>query len=47
MCKALEAGRPDERAAERLQAVLHAALKVAQAEQHHDSSSLIFVGLLG
>ncbi|KAJ0120058.1 Uncharacterized protein J7T55_000911 [Diaporthe amygdali] len=47
MLEALEAGRSDERAVERLLAILRAALKVAQAEQRHDPGSLVFVGLFG
>ncbi|KAJ4318661.1 hypothetical protein N0V84_006749 [Fusarium piperis] len=47
MRKALEAGRSDEHAVERLVAVLRAALKVAQAEHRHDPGALVFVGLFG
>lgn len=47
MRNALEAGHSDERAIERLRAVLHAALKVAQAEQRHDPNALVFVGVFG
>ncbi|KAL6399368.1 hypothetical protein AUP68_17914 [Ilyonectria robusta] len=47
MREALEAGRSDERAIERLGAVLRAALKLAQAEQRHDPNALIFVGVFG
>ncbi|KAK4236843.1 hypothetical protein C8A03DRAFT_35227 [Achaetomium macrosporum] len=47
MREALEAGRSDERAIERLRAVLRAALKLAQAEQRHDPNALVFVGVFG
>ncbi|VUC21636.1 unnamed protein product [Clonostachys rosea] len=47
MRKALEPGQSDERATERLMAVLRTALKVAQAEQRHDPGALVFVGLFG
>ncbi len=47
MKSALETGRGDERAIDRLHAVLRAALKLAQAEQSHAPNSLIFVGIFG
>ena len=47
MEQALESGRPDERATERLDAVLRAALKLAQSEQRHDPDALMFTGLFG
>ncbi|KAK3185245.1 hypothetical protein K4F52_005945 [Lecanicillium sp. MT-2017a] len=54
MRSALEAGRSDEDAIERLRAVLRAALKLAQAEQRHTHDSetappdpLFFVGIFG
>lgn len=47
MHKALESGRSDERAGERLRAVLRAALKLAQAEQWRDSQAFVFVGVFG
>ncbi|KAE8452710.1 hypothetical protein EG329_013969 [Mollisiaceae sp. DMI_Dod_QoI] len=43
----LETGRGDERAIERLQVVLRAALKLARAEQRHNPNALIFVGAFG
>lgn len=45
--EALESGRSDERAGERLYAVLRAALKLAQAEQRRDSHALVFVFVFG
>jgi len=47
MHEALESGRSDERAGERLRAVLRAALKLAQVEQRRDSHALVFVGVFG
>jgi hypothetical protein len=47
MRKCLESGRSDERAGERLFAVLRAALKLAQAEQRRDSQALVFIGVFG
>lgn len=44
---ALEAGRTDEPAVKRLQAVLQAVLKVAKAEQRQHPDARIFVGLFG
>lgn len=47
MREAIQSGRSDECANERLCAVLRAALKLAQAEQRHDSHALVFVGVFG
>lgn len=47
MRKALESGRSDERAIERLRAVLGAGLKIAQAEHRRDPHALMFVGVFG
>ncbi|OIW32948.1 hypothetical protein CONLIGDRAFT_676771 [Coniochaeta ligniaria NRRL 30616] len=47
MKTALETGRGGEQATDRFQAVLQAALKLAQAEQRHNPTSLIFVGAFG
>jgi len=47
MREALQAGGPEERATERLRAVLRAALKLAQAEQRHNPNALVFVGVFG
>src|SRR5579871_4555761 len=47
MRSALEPGRADERAGERLRAVLNAALKIAKAEQRKDRNALVFVGVFG
>src|SRR2546427_3965782 len=47
MREALESGRSDERASDRLRAVLRAALKLAQAEQRRDSHAFVFVGVFG
>ena len=45
--EALESGRSDERAIERLRAVPRAALKLAQAELRRDPQALPFVGVFG
>lgn len=47
MKEALESGRSDERAGDRLRAVLRATLKVAEAEQRHNTNALVFVGAFG
>ncbi|RSL86415.1 hypothetical protein CEP52_015817 [Fusarium oligoseptatum] len=47
MRQTLETGQGDNRAVERLQAVLSAALKFARAEQQRETSTLVFVGLFG
>ncbi|KAL6819777.1 hypothetical protein V8C40DRAFT_281111 [Trichoderma camerunense] len=47
MQKALEVDRPNEPATERLEAVLRAALKVAQVEKERCSNALIFIGIFG
>lgn len=47
MHQTLESGRGDERAVERLRAVLRAAVKLARAEQQHDPDALLFVGVFG
>ncbi|RSL59534.1 hypothetical protein CEP54_007217 [Fusarium duplospermum] len=47
MRQTLETGHADNRAVERLQAVLSAALKFARAEQQQETSTLLFVGLFG
>lgn len=47
MRQALESGRSDERAIERLRAVLSAALKIAQREQQGDPHARMFVGVFG
>ena len=47
MREALESGRSDERAIERLRAVLRAALKLAQAELRRNPQALAFVGVFG
>jgi hypothetical protein len=47
MREALEIGRSDERAIERLRAVLRAGLKIAQAEHRRDPHALMFVGVFG
>ncbi|KAJ6440044.1 HMG box-containing protein [Purpureocillium lavendulum] len=41
------AGRRDERAGDRLSAVLHAALRVARAERERCNNALMFVGIFG
>lgn len=47
MQKALEVDRPNEPATERLEAVIRAALKVAQVEKARCSNALIFIGIFG
>ncbi|KAJ4203448.1 hypothetical protein NW759_015124 [Fusarium solani] len=47
MHQTLESGRGDERAVERLRAVLRAAVKLARGEQQHDPDALLFVGVFG
>lgn len=47
MREALEAGRQDEQAIERLQAVLRAALHVARTEYAHKLDAVMFVGVFG
>lgn len=47
MHQTLESGRGDERAVDRLRAVLRAAVKLARAEQQHDPDALLFVGVFG
>ncbi|KAF4946131.1 hypothetical protein FGADI_11409 [Fusarium gaditjirri] len=47
MHQTLESGRGDERAIERLRAVLRAAVKLARAEQQHSPNALLFVGVFG
>ncbi|KAL5328286.1 hypothetical protein ACEPPN_001784 [Leptodophora sp. 'Broadleaf-Isolate-01'] len=43
----LETGRGNERAVERLRAILRAALKLARAEQYQNPNALMFVGAFG
>ncbi|GAD99608.1 hypothetical protein NECHADRAFT_97479 [Paecilomyces variotii No. 5] len=47
MCKPLEPGEGDNRAPERLQAVISEALEIAQKECHHNPNTLMFVGAFG
>ena len=47
MHEVLETGSSDERAIERLRAVLCAALKLAQAEHRRNPHALVFVGVFG
>ncbi|KAK1521556.1 hypothetical protein CABS01_16553 [Colletotrichum abscissum] len=47
MREALETDGSDERANDRLSAVLVAALKLAQSQNHHNSEALIFVSVFG
>ena len=47
MKEALESGRSEEGAGDRLRAVLRATLKVAQAEQRHNTNAFVFVGAFG
>lgn len=47
MRSAIETGRGDERASDRLRAILRAALNLAKAEQHHNPNALMFVGAFG
>ncbi|PNP52395.1 hypothetical protein THARTR1_06999 [Trichoderma harzianum] len=47
MQKALEVGRPNEPATERLEAVIRAALRVAQSERNRCSNALLFIGVFG
>lgn len=42
-----ETGSGDQRAVERLQAVIRAAIQLARAEQKHDPDALLFVGVFG
>ncbi|KAJ0382800.1 hypothetical protein COL922a_011794 [Colletotrichum nupharicola] len=47
MREALETDSPDERATDRLSAVLRAALKLAQSERHHSPDAIVFIGVFG
>lgn len=47
MHTALESGKGDEGASERLHAVLRAALKLAKAEQQHNPNASMFIGAFG
>jgi len=43
----LETGSGDQRAVERLRAVIRAAIQLARAEQKHDPDAVLFVGVFG
>ncbi|KAF5483028.1 hypothetical protein CGCS363_v015064 [Colletotrichum siamense] len=47
MHEALETDGFDERATDRLSAVLRAALKLAQSERHHNPDASVFIGVFG
>lgn len=47
MRNVLETGKGNERAIERLRAVLHAALGLARAEQRQDPNALMFISAFG
>jgi hypothetical protein len=47
MRNVLDTGEGDERVVERLRAVFHAALKMAQAEERRHPNALMFVGAFG
>ncbi|KAF4965137.1 hypothetical protein FSARC_7004 [Fusarium sarcochroum] len=47
MRSTLEAGGPEEHTTERLRAIVHAALKLAQAGRQHNPDASMFVGIFG